>query len=157
MAGCTNPNIFSYVPVCSQIMSSSKYSTDPWAPMKNKVDYCLAESANERCKLEFNPRLAWVVVTFNLAKTCILCYAFFFIKENPLMNMGDAVASFLTRRDETTENLCLMEKNNVGMWEKPRWANAGMPEKPLPMTFCKTKSQWRSVVSRRRWLTCLGL
>lgn len=107
--------------------------------MKNKVDYCLTEPSNERCKLEFNPRLAWVVVAFNLAKTCILCCAFFIIKESPFMTMGDAVASFFTRQDETTEDLCLMEKKNVGMWEKPRWANAGVSEKPLPVTFYKTE------------------
>jgi hypothetical protein len=154
-AGCTN--FGPYVSLCDEIMSSSSYSTDPWMPMNNKVKYCLSERSDEQCKLEFSPQLAWVVVAFNLVKACILGFAFLSIKENPLMTMGDAVASFLTRRDDMTKDLCLMDKRKVKMWEKPGWANAGGLAKPLPLTFERSTTLWRSVVSRRRWVTCLGL
>lgn len=53
----------------------------------------------------------------------------FLVKGNPLMNIGDAVASFLDSRDETTMNTGLISIRDIkkdydagtNSWENRRW------------------------------------
>jgi hypothetical protein len=84
----------------------------------------------------------------------ILAYAYFFLTEDPLMTMGDAVASFLNKNDETTKNLCLMGKSNVGWWEKRAAGSEAVAE---PWPFAAARQKWSSVISSGRWALCMTL
>lgn len=164
--GC-RPEPFAWIcgdgrgPVCVADLKfdqcSSKISgIDPsdWKPFGKKVSYCLSEPIAQQCRLEFSPQIAGVVIVFNFAKVLILVYAFFFLNEDPLMTMGDAVTSFLKRTDETTKNCCLMGKENVGWWEK---GTPGSTIEPEPWPFSANRQKWSTVISSARWATCMIL
>jgi hypothetical protein len=131
-------------------------SLDPtnWTPWGAKVEYCLTEHLESRCRVQFVPPLAYVVIFFNIAKAGILLYAYFSIKENPLMTMGDAVASFLLREDESTKDLCLMSKEDVYLWEWNRWRPTPTPH---PKYLNTKPYRWSKTVSAKRWMVVLSL
>jgi hypothetical protein len=124
-----------------------------WRPFGSKVEYCLSEPVAEECSLHFSPRLAWVVIVFNLAKAILIAYVAFRIKENPLLTVGDAVSSFLERADETTESICLMEKDNSHQWKKAM----SLSLKLAPMPYKGRRARLSTVVSWKRWATCMTL
>lgn len=75
-------------------------------------------------------------------------YIAFGIEEDPLMNMGDAVASFLGTRDPATKNMCLASfqdfKSKKGYVPGPRqWHN--------------TRYRWKDVTSKTRRLVTLTM
>jgi hypothetical protein len=131
-------------------------SIDPkaWKPFGKTVSYCLSEPIEQQCRLEFSPQIAGVVIVFNFAKVLILVYAYFFLNEDPLMTMGDAVASFLKKSDETTRGFCLMGKGNVGWWKKSAPGSGHAPE---PWPFTTTRQKWSTIISSRRWASCMIL
>jgi hypothetical protein len=130
-------------------------STD-WKPFGSTVEYCLSEPVQQHCRVQFTPQVAYTVIVFNLAKALILLFTFFFIKENPLMTVGDAISSFLHRRDETTKRLCLMSKEDISWWKRPS-AYPLTSTGPTPRPLIVTPKRWSSVVSRRRWTTVIIL
>ncbi|KAF1972724.1 hypothetical protein BU23DRAFT_534554 [Bimuria novae-zelandiae CBS 107.79] len=85
------------------------YRTSPTYP----VDYCLSEKAEPRCKIQFTLPIAILVTILNVFKAILIFYTAFGTKEEPLMTMGDAVASFLERQDETTKGMCLLSVRDV--------------------------------------------
>jgi hypothetical protein len=128
--------------------SPSQVDVSNWKPFGSKVNYCLSEVLEQRCKIQLTPNLAYVVCTINLLKTVILIYTYFLVRENPLMTMGDAVASFLTKRDHTTTGHCLMGKDEVQAWANPP---GGVPKKPEPKSLDRKRKRWGSVISKQRW------
>jgi hypothetical protein len=134
--------------------SVSQVDVSNWNPFGSKVDYCLSEVLVQRCKVQLTPNLAYVVCTFNLFKTAILIYTFFFVLENPLMTMGDAVASFLEKKDYTTKGYCLMGKNEVREWTS---IPAHLLDKPKPKMLNSKPKRWGSVISKRRWIVFITL
>lgn len=90
---------------------------DPVTFMRNSplypVDYCLSEKAEPRCKVQYALPIAILVTVLNLLKSILIFYTALGTKDDPLMTMGDAVASFLEKRDETTKGMCLLSMRNV--------------------------------------------
>jgi hypothetical protein len=131
-------------------------SVDPtnWKPWGSKIEYCLSENVESRCRVQFVPPLAYIVIVFNIAKAGILLYAYLSIKENPLMTIGDAVSSFLNRQDETTKDLCLMAKEDIHLWEK-NWRQP--PRAPHPKHLNTKPNRWSKTVSTKRWMVVLSL
>jgi hypothetical protein len=149
-------NCFSHPPPPSCSSQISSLDPNTWKPLGSTVSYCLSEAIGQRCRLEFSPQIAGVVIVFNFIKVLILAYTFFCLNEDPLMTMGDAVASFLGKRDETTKELCLMGKDNVEWWENthPSREGGSIPE---PWPFFAARQKWSKVVSTGRWGICMTL
>ena len=122
-----------------------------WTPLGNKIEYCLSETVTQTCKLHFATSIAWTVIAFNASKVVILIGIFLFVRENPLATMGDAVSSFLQRKDETTSGLCLMSRDQIALWR--------MPPIPQPYTIGvgRKSRKWSNVVSKYRWWFCMWL
>lgn len=123
---------------------------DNWAPLGNLVDHCLSEKLPGHCKVQFSTSIAIVVIVFNAIKAAILASVFFFVKEDPLLTMGDGVASFLKAADETTKSLCLMSRDKLALWKMP----------PVPQSYAvgtKQSRRWSNIVSRSRWWFCMFL
>jgi len=139
---------------CSSKVRTPEFENDQssnWRPFGNKVDYCLAEPVPQRCTVEFSSQLAAVVIIFNAVKVVVLLYIFLGVKENPLITVGDAIASFLQREDETTRKQCLMSRaNGVQTWEQGG-------NEPRPRLFHATRQRWYQAVSRTRWAICIFL
>jgi hypothetical protein len=130
------------------LCSPERVNSSNWQPFGNKVDYCLSEVLSDRCRVQFVPPLAYIVMCFNFLKASILLFVFFVEKDNPIMTIGDAVASFLTQRDKSTRDFCFLEKQSIHLWEA-REGYLPYPLHPKFLNFQYTK--WSSVVSTRRW------
>lgn len=70
-----------------------------------------------------------IMGSFCLGKAALILYILHSIKEDPLMNMGDAVASFLENEDTTSDGLGLLSIHDckkgprIGkiVWQNPHW------------------------------------
>jgi len=139
-------------PACPQHLAN--VSRSDWKPFRNKIDYCLAEKLNQRCTVEFSIDLAMVVIVFNFAKAVVHLYTFLYVRENPLMTIGDAIASFLSQEDWTTRDLCLMSKADINLWGKIKGNGLQARE---PARFRHNRQRWFRVISGARWCTLLTL
>jgi hypothetical protein len=144
-----------YAQGSSKLESPCPPPADPehWKVQGFVVDHCLSEKLNQRCEVLVVPLFMAVVTAFNCFKVAILFYTFLFIKENPIMTIGDAIASFLENSDITTEGLCLMGKHDLGQWTLSR----KFGQKSSPRRLARTKKRWFSTASRARWRSFIVL
>jgi hypothetical protein len=130
----------------------TKVDASNWTPRGSHVDYCLSEDAEPLCRLQFDKRLAYVVISFNAIKMLVLAYIFFGMWESPLLTMGDAVVSFMKRADLTTAGWCLMSRDNRLVKE---WSQSYGPK---GRSYDARPKRWSKSVSGHRWfLTMLIL
>lgn len=113
--------------------------------LENWLQYCLCVPTEEHCKLQFSLVIMIVVIVCNLIKT--VCMGTIAWKQDlePLVTLGDAVASFLDRPDVTTEGNCLAGK---GRFEK---------SKSWDLLSCRWDSKGLLLfraASSRRWIFC---
>ncbi|KAJ0160204.1 hypothetical protein CTA2_8380 [Colletotrichum tanaceti] len=85
----------------------------------SSVEYCLARPASaETCAVVLNGSLLGVVAILNLVSVSAIGAVYFFTGFEPLVTIGDAIASFVTQPDHTTRGICLLDKKDVkqGRW-----------------------------------------
>lgn len=81
------------------------------------IEYCLAQPVVERCKLQFCTPIMAVVIICNVGKMIVMGYIAWKRAQEPLVTIGNAVASCLENPDLTTKGNCLAELrrfNKVG-------------------------------------------
>jgi len=137
---------------CTELIDSIKSAPKDWKVGYTKtypVDYCLSEKAEPHCKLQFTLGIAILVTLLNLFKAILIFYTAIGIKENPLLTMGDAVASFLEKRDETTKGMCLLSVSDVKSHRG--YFPAG------PKEWTGKVRRWKDVTSRTRRLVTFAM
>ncbi|KAH8893217.1 hypothetical protein GQ53DRAFT_821934 [Thozetella sp. PMI_491] len=122
------------------------------------VLYCLAQESGaeeQTCSVSLNGSLLGIVCVLNLI--IVICAVFALTKRSfePLVTLGDAIASFLKDPDPTTRGCCLMTKPDVwqGRWglrEAKYWV-------PSEHFWFKTPSLPRWVFVIFAWLAPAGL
>ena len=119
-----------------------------WTAPECSIDYCLSKRVREHCKLQFSLTIMVVVIVCNMIKT--LCMAMILRKQDPepLVILGDAIASFLDRPDVTTERNCIAGRarfENSKYWGLflSRWD--------------PKRLRWFRAASLRRWVFCNAL
>ena len=111
------------------------------------VQFCLAQRADaQTCGVSMNGSLLGIVSLLNLVSVISVAIVLFKPSFDPLVSLGDAVASFLQRPDPTTRGSCLMTKSDV--WQG-RW---GFHE---PKYWIPRDLFWLRVPSFPRW--CLPI
>lgn len=80
------------------------------APSGLSVGYCYSNPVEERCRLQFSLVIMGIVIGCNLVKTICMVLTLWYHRSQPLVTLGDAMASFLDHPDPTTENMCLANK-----------------------------------------------
>lgn len=82
------------------------------------LDGCLSQKLEERCQLLYNPPICVTIIACAIVKVvCMFLAARLDREEPPLLTVGDAVASFLTRPDPTTAGMCWMGRWDVHVWK----------------------------------------
>ncbi|KAF5388815.1 hypothetical protein D9757_005580 [Collybiopsis confluens] len=66
------------------------------------IHYCLSEPVVPKCQLEFNLPLLIIVILFNIVKVGCMAFAAVKIKDDALVTIGDAIASFTGDPDPHT-------------------------------------------------------
>ena len=117
------------------------YLTDP----QDWLRYCLSVPAKEHCKLQFSLTIMIVVIVCNLIKTVCMSTIAWKQDPEPLVTLGDAIASFMDRPDVTTEGNCIAEK---ARFEKSKsWDSlSGNWDSKSLLLF--------RAASSRRWIVC---
>jgi hypothetical protein len=100
----------------------------------------LSEKPAQKCKIQSVPQLLYIVIASNILKITILLYTFFFIMENPILTIGDAIVSFLEERHIKTESLCLMDKSDSRWWGVVTSSRFG--QKPTPAHLTRKNKRW---------------
>ncbi|OHE95279.1 hypothetical protein CORC01_09424 [Colletotrichum orchidophilum] len=83
------------------------------------VDYCLARlDTHNACTVVLNGSLLGVIAILNLVSVSAIGAVYFFTGFEPLVTLGDALASFISQPDHTTRGICLLDKTDVkqGRW-----------------------------------------
>jgi hypothetical protein len=129
-----------------------------WRPIPGRnetVESCISEKIDERCRLEFSKHIAILVLCLNFAKMVLMFIVAFDIGERPIITVGDAIASFLTRPDETTRGLSLW--NNFDFrYERAvqsRWA----PEPRMCESISKRRRRLYTGASYGTIVICLSM
>ena len=113
--------------------------------IETRVQYCLSKREEEHCKLQFSLAIMIVVIICNLIKT--ICMSSIAWKQDlePLVTLGDAIASFLDRPDVTTDGSCIAGKTQFIKGRS--WG--------LHLSRWDPKLlRWFRAASLRRWLFC---
>ncbi|OHF03303.1 hypothetical protein CORC01_01356 [Colletotrichum orchidophilum] len=106
---------------CEDYLLELRTTPGSWTPLGSAVTECYSQKTEEHCKLAFSSALCWTVTAFNFAKGVLMLFvAFGMGDEDPIMTIGDAVASFLQHRDESTADMCLKSKDHfvAQLWSK---------------------------------------
>ena len=96
-------------PICSQ-PASCLDSFINVSDGQHWLQYCLSVPAEEHCKLQFSLAIMIVVIICNLIKTVCMSTIAWKQDPEPLVTLGDAIASFLDRPDVTTRGNCIAGK-----------------------------------------------
>ena len=129
-------------------MSTMPPWCEPTTPFLNdgrRIQYCLSKRVEEHCKLQFSLVIMIVVVISNLIKTVCMSMIVWKQDSEPLVTLGDAIASFLDRPDMTTKGNCIAGKT--------RFEDGRSWDLMLSGWYLK-RLRWFRAASKRRWLIC---
>lgn len=105
---------------CSFLLSNNITGhQDPLIPFGNgmAVDTCLSEVLPQKCQLRATTQILLVVLVLNGIKIVAMCLTLFLMQDTPLITVGDAIASFVTRPDRASEHSCLIDNNEFERFE----------------------------------------
>ncbi|KAL3442239.1 hypothetical protein BJX65DRAFT_287200 [Aspergillus insuetus] len=120
-------------------------STRGWVVDGYRINHCLVEEIPEKCTLEYSLTLSIVVLVTNGVKIAVILGTILSLRANPLLTLGDAIASFLSVPDEASKGMGLITKGMVTAKKQPLCKQDVLPEyNPHP------QRRWTSV-SMERW------
>ncbi|KAF7589729.1 hypothetical protein BBP40_003927 [Aspergillus hancockii] len=83
------------------------------------VSHCMSKTKDQRCQLFFSPPIAVAVIVSNLIKVVCMYLTARTSRKEILLRVGDALSSFLTTPDQTTEGRCLMSRADASHGPQP--------------------------------------
>ncbi|KAL4893339.1 hypothetical protein BDV59DRAFT_178049 [Aspergillus ambiguus] len=130
---------------------------------KYPIDHCLALPARERCQVIFSPIFSLVVICCNAIKLLCIILTARDSRDELLLTVGDAIASFLTRPDPATDGVGLLSwdlvENGLQGWAKEN----SKQRKAIPVNqeeacqFLPRRKRLFHAVSYRRCISTLCL
>ncbi|KIK55871.1 hypothetical protein GYMLUDRAFT_174966 [Collybiopsis luxurians FD-317 M1] len=156
---CQGMEGFSDNKLCSSIWTQidpSHWKVNWWVPATAsdrtlQVNYCISEPAIPKCQLEFSLPLLILVIICNIVKVVCMAIAAMKIKDNPLVTIGDAIASFTDKPDPHTRDMCLASKRHFDDGRE------GKPFSPLCIEYGPRRIRWLNAASRRHWILTVCL
>ncbi|KAF2193112.1 hypothetical protein K469DRAFT_715150 [Zopfia rhizophila CBS 207.26] len=118
-----------------------------WTVHNHPVSHCVAQKTTNTCSLRFNMWLFLWVIVFGFLQTIVMCvmvWQAFRSNIHTLKTMGDAIASFLGRKDETTAGMCLVSDDSL---RKEGWKESYDPQ----VYQSPTKVRWSASVPPPQW------
>lgn len=114
------------------------------------VDYCLSKRSVEHCKIEVSEHLLVIVIVFSLLKALSMAYVAFSADQAPILNIGDALASFLEEPDANTREIRLASQTDFEKIKTPWSVSKGCDH------LQRQRRLW-SAAHVRRWVVCVSL
>ncbi|RDW78687.1 uncharacterized protein DSM5745_05539 [Aspergillus mulundensis] len=113
---------------------------------------CLLLNAPERCRLAFSRPILLTIIGVTTLKVLAMFLAARLDRSRsaPLLTIGDAIASFLSRPDDTTNGRCWAGRPEV---RKTIWpAKSASPPRRLPQ-----QGRWVRAATMKRWIVTLSV
>lgn len=117
------------------------------------INECLTIKVGEHCQLLYSPPICIAIALTALVKVAAMFLAARVGRNRspPLLTVGDAISSFISRPDPTTGDLCWLSSKYV---RKGTWT--GTRENSTPTYNSLSKPQfWSRAVTRWRWIATL--
>jgi hypothetical protein len=85
-----------------------------WRPLLTTapIAYCLSETLPDIFKVQSSLQILIIVTVLNALKAALMFYIALAVKGNPILTVGDAIASFLKEPDVWTAGMCLALKES---------------------------------------------
>lgn len=120
-------------------------ATHPWLSNGEQIEYCLSQPVDEHCKVQFSIVIMVIVTTCNFVKMIIMSLIAWKRPTEPLVTLGDTIASFLDEPDPETRGNCLAG------WERFQesrdWGDTIATWRPR-------QRRWLRATSGRRFVYC---
>lgn len=110
------------------------------------VKYCSAQPTPGSCQIGVSPVILGIVLACNFVKIVCLCWTFWKLDFEPLVTLGDAIASFLEHPDGSTIGCGPMSADI-------KWWNERMDQSTGRVWKSRTRSGF-GAASRPRWIIC---
>jgi hypothetical protein len=91
---------------------------DTWLMGNQQVNYCLSQSVEDQCRLQFAVPIMVVVLICNFVKLTAMAVTLWRCRESALVTLGDALDNLLDRPDPYTVGMCIVAKQD---FEKGAW------------------------------------
>ena len=160
-------------------------SSANWTVLDFPIEYCLSQTTEPSCRLQFSLVIMVIVLLCNFSKTLCMILTIWEPSWVPLLTLGDAIASFLDQPDLHTVNNCLAGKHrsqrvkyacfktlpscnsvfsgygqssdtaNERLVDKNQVGKAGWVEEIR--TYRPEQYRWYHATSLQRWLLCISL
>ena len=126
-------------------------------PVYVKAESCLATHMEPKCTIELIPSLLYTVIACNILKAISFAYLTF-LQFDPLITVGQAIASFLEKPDPTTEGLGAHSARDIrGKWISDPQGGTYFSELNQDHIYKPERRRWFSGASPMRWsLTLLA-
>ena len=118
-------------------------SNNSWYMADQPVEYCLSEPVPDICRLQFAVPIMVVVLSCNFVKLFCMAFTVWTCREFSMVTLGDAVSSFLERRDPYTNGMCTVTKKDI---EKRAWP------RNQPTRWENRRNFHFEAVGVRRWI-----
>ncbi|ODM16736.1 hypothetical protein SI65_07701 [Aspergillus cristatus] len=143
--------------VCSNVSPTSSSWNDRRFAKEHWFDKCLAIRAEEHCQLLYSPPICIVICLTASVKVVAMFLAARVSRSRspPLLTVGDAVASFITRPDPTTKGMCWISSADVhrGLWKSHTSILLDNSQHEV-ITYKRLspRKHWGKASSKKRWL-----
>jgi hypothetical protein len=87
-------------------------SNDTWLMGSQQVDYCLSQTVEDQCRLQFAVPIMVVVLACNFFKLLAVVMTLWKCREPTLVTLGDALDSLLESPDPYTVGMCIAAKKD---------------------------------------------
>jgi hypothetical protein len=134
---------------CSNHIADMRANASNWRPMgiQYPVKHCLSIEMPEQCRLQFSIHIGVIVVLLNLVKAVLMLLVAFWLREAPLLTIGDAIASFLRQPDPATKNFGLVSKNDI----QAAFETQGIQNSAPPRCYMGERRRLAAAPSKKRW------
>ncbi|KAH7323199.1 hypothetical protein B0I35DRAFT_510389 [Stachybotrys elegans] len=133
--------------VQAYIQNGSAYPFHRFGFRSTDVVSMYSQPTQENCRLHFNITYCWIVIVINITKTIAMLFLAFGKFDDPLLTVGDAVASFLKTPDPHTESMSLRSYEDFTT-TKGSWDNS-------PQVWGAFRRRRYMAASLGRWLICI--
>ncbi|PGG95341.1 hypothetical protein AJ79_10112 [Helicocarpus griseus UAMH5409] len=120
------------------------------------VDHCLSQKVDERCQLKFNLPICLIAILRNLIKVVCMVLAAHVDRKEIFMTIGDAMASFLTEPDPTTDHRSYLSYTRIKRWRHGKGTRGSLQNGPFETAVIPQvlpgKKRWMQAVTFGRWM-----
>ena len=113
-----------------------------WGIWPCPISHCMAQPATPHCEIQYNAMILLAVICCNFFKMLAMVFLLRSTASEPLVTIGDAIASFLEKPDFTTEGMCLTKRSRF----------TDLTWKRRILTYRTRQCRWFSAASPQRWL-----